>query len=213
MSAHRASRSVVREALTLLRAEHLIDRTQGIGTTSRARVNDALLVEAHGHTVDASQRVLLAETRPRLLDRSLVPMPGEAATALGISPGEQCLRLEYVSLVREEPSGLATNYVRFPEAEAIRRTPFVKDWYTLMVDAGVRSWESRFVIGCSQADELVASHLQLDPGDPVMTLEQVIHDEHGRPFDWAYVVIRADRFRFISWSGSEQGRFDERSGS
>jgi hypothetical protein len=36
-----------------------------------------------------------------------------------------------------------------------------------------------------------------------MTLEQVIHDEEGRPFDFAFVFNRTDRFRLVSWSSLE----------
>ncbi|HLH99846.1 MAG TPA: GntR family transcriptional regulator, partial [Acidimicrobiales bacterium] len=137
MAGYQASRSVVREALQLLRAEGLVERTQGIGTTSQARVSDALMTEAHGGNVDSGRRAVLEEMRPRVLARSMVPMPPEAAAAFGTEPGEPCLRLEYVSLLNDEPIGLAANYVRQPQADRIRTTPFVRDWYRLLADAGV----------------------------------------------------------------------------
>jgi GntR family transcriptional regulator len=153
--------------------------------------------------VAGDRRAVLEEMRPRLLDRSIVPMPPEAAAALDAETGEACLRLEYVSLINDEPISLATNYVRRPEAERIRTTPFVKDWYRLLADAGLDGFESRFIIGGALADELVARHLEVRAGSPVMTLEQVIYDGRGRPFDLAFVVTRTDRFRLVSWSTVE----------
>ena len=203
MAGYQASRSVVREALQLLRAEGLVERTQGIGTTSQARVSDALMTEAHGGNVDSGRRAVLEEMRPRVLARSMVPMPPEAAAAFGTEPGEPCLRLEYVSLLNDEPIGLAANYVRQPQADRIRTTPFVRDWYRLLADAGVTSFESRFIIGGALADDLVAAHLDIPPGSPVMTLEQLIHDANGRPFDLAFVANRTNRFRLVSWSTLE----------
>lgn len=203
MATYRVSRAVVREALGMLRSEGLIERTQGVGTTSRAKVNDALLLEAHGGHVGTGQRALLEEMRPHIIDRSMATMTAEVAAALGMQAGEPCLRLDYVSLINDEPTALATNYVRSPEAEAIASTPFTADWYRLLRDAGVATGQSRFIIGGAPADSLVAAHLEVAPGSPLITLEQVIHDADGRPFDLAFVHIRTDRFRFVSWSDFE----------
>lgn len=200
MATHQVSRSVVREALRLLRDEGLVERTQGVGTTARARVSDALMAEAHGAHVLGGRRAVLDEVRPRVLDRSMVPCPPEAAAVLSAEAGQPCLRLEYISLINDEPISLATNYVLLPEGERLRTTPFVRDWYRLLADADVANFESRFIISAALADELVADHLDLKPGSPVMTLEQVIRDHEGRPFDFAFVFTRTDRFRLDSRS-------------
>ncbi len=206
MAAHGASRATVREALSLLRAEGLIERTQGIGTHAVVRPADEKLVEVHGVIRPDQHSLLNRRTRPRLLDRSEIAAPALVADRLGAPAGTPCLRLEYVALHQEEPIWLATNYALFPEAARLRDTPFVTDWYALLADAGVEFGQSEFIIGAEPADPFVAAALGIAPGAPVLVTEQTIADPAGRPFDLAFIHIRADRFRFVSRGTRLHGR-------
>lgn len=198
MAAHHVSRATVREALALLRAEGLIERTQGVGTHAVARPVNTGMTEAHGAASPSPASLLNRRTRPRVLDRSVVPLPEVAAERLGVAAGTPGLRLEYVALHEEEPLWLATNYALFPEAEKLRDCPFVTDWYALLADAGVEFGSSEFVIGAETADPLTAAVLGVPPGAAVLAVEQTFADPSGRPFDLAFVHTRADRFRFVS---------------
>ena len=199
MAAHGASRATVREALTLLRADGLIERTQGIGTHVVTQSEVARLAEAHGVITPGPQAVFgRSRTRPRVLDRSVMPGPPTVTGRLGVPAGTPCLRLEYVALLDDEPAGLATNYVLFPEAERLLDAPFVSDWYVLMADAGVEFSQSEFVIGCELADAGIAAELAIGVGSPVITMEQTITDPAGRPFDLAFIYLLGRRFRYIS---------------
>jgi GntR family transcriptional regulator len=198
MATHRASRATVREALALLRAEGLIERTQGIGTHAIAHAVNTELPEAHGVIAPGRESMFNRRMRPRVVDRSVVPAPTTVADRLGVPADTRCLRLEYVALLEDEPLALATNYVLFPEAEQLRDTPFVSDWYALLADAGVDLSESEFVIGCELADPLVASLLGIREGAPLISMEQIIYDLRGRPFDLAFVHTCGERFRFVS---------------
>jgi GntR family transcriptional regulator len=195
MGTHRVTRGTVREALQLLRQEGLIERTQGVGTFSVSRASVAELAAAHGGPDIAN---FVAEQRPRILDRSVIAAPDTVGRRLGVPAGSPCLRLEYVALLNDEPVALATNYAISPEAEALRVTPFRADWYTLMAEAGVSFGESEFVMGVTKADATTGPLLGLDPGQPVHSIEQVIRDADGRPFDLAFIVIPGDRLLFLS---------------
>jgi GntR family transcriptional regulator len=198
MASYGATRATVREALALLRREGLIDRRQGVGT--HVVVNAVLmrLAEAHGAADPVVDSVFNRRMRPRVLDRSTIPLPASVAERLGTPPGVPCLRLEYVALLEDEPTTLATNYVLFPEAERLLALPFDSDWYALLREAGVRLGESEFIFGCAPADAITASVLDVAEGAPLITLEQVIRDQDGRPFNLAHIHTRGDRFLFVS---------------
>lgn len=198
MAAHGVTRATVREALALLRGEGLVDRRQGVGTHAVGEAVLAPLAEAHGAADPGAGSVFDRRMRPRVLDRSVIPLPEVAADRLGARPGDPCLRLEYVALLGDEPVAVATNYVLFPEAERLRDVPFVSDWYALLAEAGVALGESEFVLGCLPADAGTAGLLDLAVGAPVVTMEQVIRAPGGRPFDLAHIHHRGDRFLLVS---------------
>lgn len=204
MLTHSASRSTVREALSMLRSEGVVERVQGIGTFSVARRYVAAIAELHGDGDGPADGV-----RPHVLDRSVVPAPDGVARKLQLSIGTPVLRLEYVAYLEREPICLATNYAAFPEAEAMMSAPFVADWYTMMDAANVPMGGSEWVMSCLNADAAVARLLDVAPGTALMLGEELIWDADGRPFDFAVCYIRTDRYVFSSqaWTvGSRDGR-------
>ncbi|WP_425826744.1 GntR family transcriptional regulator [Streptomyces fractus] len=198
MAAHGVTRATVREALALLRRDGLIERVQGVGTQALFTSVTTQLAEAHGAVRPSRGSIFSNGLRPRVLDRSVVPAPTLVAHRLDIRAGEPCLRLEYVSLLGEEPHALATNYVLFPEAERLTGTPFTSHWYALLDEAGVVLGESEFVIDGALADPITSRTLGVADGTPLISMEQAIYDPAGRAFNVAFIQIRADRFRFVS---------------
>lgn len=223
MHDHRASRAVVRDALAQLRQEGLVERVQGLGTYTMHHTVVTRMVETHGIERPSRERGVWADgaQRPNVLDRSIVATPDAVASRFGLGEDDgdavptserasgtgergatvadaRCLRVEYVATVAGEAVGIATNYLRFPEAERVAEIPFESDFYALLDGGGLRVGASEFLIGCANADELTADLLGVRVGDALVTMEQVIFDEGGRPYDVAFVATRADRFMLLS---------------
>lgn len=207
MLRYEARRAVVRGALAMLRDEGIVERVQGIGTFAvREERYVTWIEELHG---ESESDGVIPQARARVLDRSFAAAPEPVARKLQLTPGDTVLRLEYLALIDGEPFALATNYVAFPEAEALARTQFQHDWYTLLHDANVSFAETEWVLCAINADASVAGHLAVAPGTAVMLAEQLIWDDGGRPYDFAVCYVRSDRYAFASssWSiGARSGR-------
>src|SRR5882762_1549381 len=169
------SRSTVRDALALLRSEGLVDRVQGVGTIVRqSKVAVGLdLNEFHG-VVD--------------------PAPG----SLDLDSGHPGLRIDYVAWHAGEPIGVATNYVRQPEAAALERARFRTDWYALLEAAELKIAETTFLMEASIADQHDAELLRIAAGSPILLSEQVIYGPDGVAFDFALIRSRGDRTAVFS---------------
>lgn len=201
-----ARRAAVRQALALLRDEGVVERVQGLGTFAVRDRHIFGLAEFHADTPEGS--TLTFHVRPIVLDRSFVRAPDFVAGRLDLETGEHVLRLEYVGLVNREPIALCTNYVALPEAEAVAAAPFNADWYTLLSDAGATVGGTEWVLCSVNADEVVAGHLDITPGTAVTLGEEMVWDADERPYNFAVVYMRTDRYAFssTSWSiGSRSG--------
>jgi GntR family transcriptional regulator len=206
MVAHGASRATVREALTMLRHDGVIDRQQGTGTFVISHTASTQLREAHG--VFRPEHDSMFDHHHTLeLDRTWVPIPDIVAARLEVEAGQKCLRFEYVASHEGDVFAVATNYVLDPEASAIESIPLGQSWYDLLDRAQLVVGESEFVIGCMNADEHTASLLGAEPGSAMLTMEQVIRDDRDRLYNFAFVVSRGDRQSIVSRArrGHESG--------
>jgi len=197
MVAHGSSRATVREALTMLRHEGVIDRQQGTGTFVISHTASTQLREAHG-VFRPEHDSMFDHHRTLEVDRTWVPIPDIVAARLEADAGQRCLRFEYVASHDGDVFAVATNYVLDPEASAIGTIPLGKSWYDLLDRAQLVVGESEFVIGCMNADEHTASLLSAEPGTAMLTMEQVIRDDHGRLYNFAFVASRGDRNSIVS---------------
>ena len=188
-----ASRAAVREALATLRHDGVIDRQQGTGTFVISHTGSMQLREAHG-VFRPEHDSAFEHHRTTEIDRSIVPTPDAVARRLQSDPNAPCLRVEYVAIADDEVFALATNYVIEPEAAALIEIPLAQSWYQLLDRAGLTIGESEFIIGCMNADEQTASLLSTEPGCALLTMEQVIKDDDGHAYNFAFVVSRGDRY-------------------
>lgn len=193
MGTHHVSRSVVREALALLRNEGVIERIPGTGTFAVAERFAYRITELHG-AEGLSDRGITNQ----VVACERIPMPRLVAARLRADTGDDCLLLEYIGRLHGSAIGIYTNYIRFPEAEAVARTPFRSDWWTLLADAGLRVGGTDLRIESLPADDVLADTLGIAAGQPVLGVEQLILDPAGVPFDYALLRNRGDRIAVSS---------------
>ncbi|MGC5247413.1 GntR family transcriptional regulator [Gordonia sp. DT219] len=193
MLSERQSRATVRAALGLLRDEGVVERIPGTGTLAVAQRFSLRLTELHG-----SEPMVDRGISNQVLEQSTIPMPRRVAEKLDSPVGSPCLLIEYIGYHHGQPAGIYTNYLRYPEAEAVENIEFRSHWWALMDDAGLTVGATELVIESMAADEELAAALHTEVGDPILGVEQLILDETMRPFDYALLRNRGDRMALLS---------------
>jgi GntR family transcriptional regulator len=125
-------------------------------------------------------------------------MPAPVAVHLAEAPGSPCLRVEYLAYHRGQVMALCTNYLRFPEADAVLRTPLRTHWYQMLDDAGLVVGATDLQIEAMLADDHMAELLSVDVNSAIMGTQQVIRDGDGRPYDFAILRSRGDRLALMA---------------
>ena len=90
---------------------------------------------------------------------------------------------------------LETN--RYPAAYAyLLQEDLTGSVYGLLRNRGVEAAHAMHEISLSYANVQQAKLLQLDQGDALLHLNEVMYDQHGRPLHSSKQYIRGDRFTF-----------------
>jgi GntR family transcriptional regulator len=190
----RVSRNTIRESLDLLRREGLLERKQGAGTFSSAGsarhqldltrdFNDTLFGDAGLH-----RHVLLAERRAA---------SPPVARGLAIEPGDEIFLLEKLATLDGRPMYHATEWLPGFVADALLATDLERDISVVLRDAGYELGEAEFSIEAVGAGEADAQTLDVSVGAPLVLLDTRIHLLDGRPIDWSFTRLRADRLTIV----------------
>lgn len=202
----RAARMTVRRALASLERAGLIRRERGRGTWPVSRPVGPLIGGLH-----ANMRRFVAESRVRLLDAGLRPASAEAAQALAVPEGRECL---YLARVRVDARGPFAHVVTWvppglldaDEAAALGAGAVMD----ALAERGHVMAGAKQLILAIAADAAVAAALEIQPGSALTRLDRVAHDARGRPIEFSRWLYRPDRFAYSVTLGAEAADFPPR---
>lgn len=187
------SRGTLRRALSTLTDEGLLSQTPGRGTFVAAKPTaPSTEGKLRGIAEDFALQGLRVSTR--LLSSEVAVPPVSVGTVLHVLAGEPVVCLRRVRSTDGTPIALLENYVRADLAPGLESVDFESE---TLFDA----LEHRFGlhIGYAQrrfaariASREVAEQLAIDPGQPVLHLEQTTHLTDGRPIEYSDVWINSD---------------------
>lgn len=191
------SRTVVRQALSELESEGVIERMKGRGTfVAEPRTAEGLAQSLTGLYEDVAARG--SHLRSDVLRLEVVPADDQVAADLRLNPGEPIIVVERLRYVDDIPWVLAIT--QLPE----RLAPGLVDddltdqsLYALLEHKyGVRLVRGRRSIGAAVANTALARSLGISRGAPVLVLRSTSVGEDGRPVETFVAYHRGDRSRF-----------------
>jgi GntR family transcriptional regulator, N-acetylglucosamine utilization regulator len=205
------SRSVVRQALSELRHDGLIERERGRGTfVASQKTAQGLIGGLRGLADDAALRGQTVEST--VLRLAETPADELVAKLLRLDPGEPVVELERLRLLDGEPWVLVVSRLPaklvpglaerdFGGSESLYR--ILREDYSLPIVSSVRRVEA------AVTDAREAHLLRIRAGEPLLVLRSIGYTTGGLPLDYFIARHRGDRCTFeVSLpAGSHVGEF------
>jgi GntR family transcriptional regulator len=200
MKEENASRSAVRLALDLLRAEGLVERLPGVGTTV---VGDTQYFSPLGPDMGIDELLDGGPERVRVDNHTAMATtasPG-VANRLEIPVGAEVAFLERVLFLDDRPLTLRSSWI-----PATLAGPVIEGkidlrhsiCQVLEEGIGLELGVSEYSIEATLADEAVASIMSVPVGSPLLLMECLTRLPDGRPAEYGYARSRPDRIRFVT---------------
>lgn len=135
----------------------------------------------------------------QVLQAELIPADDHIATKLKLPPGVNVILLRRVRLVNERPiaveessivASVCPNILKNHDFSQESLYVVLRDRYSVLMTYAEQSFEAR------AASEIEASHLEIEKGDPVLSIDRVTYTQDNKPVEYVKSVYRGDRYKF-----------------
>ncbi|NLJ53929.1 MAG: GntR family transcriptional regulator [Intrasporangiaceae bacterium] len=193
------SRGTLRRAIGALVADGLLTQTPGRGTFVTGTIVESQLAQRlttlNETFLDAGQPLTT-----QVIAVEKVTLSAPLVALLETTPQVEVLRLERVRHLDGVPVARLINLVRLDVAPGLEKVDFatrplfeaLEHDYDLDIASARRSFDA--VLAGTDNAEL----LEVDPGAPLLHLEQLTRAADGTPIEYSDVWLRADRLRVTS---------------
>lgn len=136
----------------------------------------------------------------RILSHSVIPAGMAIGSRLRIEPTTAVLRIARQRLVDGQPMSVETIHVLDELVPGLDIAALeTGSFYALLRDRyGVIPTDAEQTHEAAAADPAEAELLGLTEGAPILTLERLTRDQHGRLFEYTRAAYRGDRYRVTS---------------
>jgi GntR family transcriptional regulator len=190
------SRTVVRQALSELETEGVIERVKGRGTfLAPQRTGEQLVQSLTGLFEDVKARGSHLRSVVRRLE--VVPADELVAAELRLQPGGSVILIERLRFVDDEPWVLVTTQLPYDLAPGLLNEDLAnQSLYGLLEDKyNVRLRHGHRSVEAAVANEELARSLGIARGDPLLVLRSIVYGDAG-PIETFVAYHRGDRSRF-----------------
>lgn len=215
MQLYGASRTTVRHAVALLKAERLVDVRQGRGTqvliegqtiTGRARPGFF-----HNVTGVIEQLVTGEERQPFEIRGGIIdtiPAPASIAGQLQVEPGTMIYRLERILCAQQTPAAYVKNYYRCDLIPGFERfsgdLEALKNVYWLLENEyHVYFFSGQEYISAQLSGFFDSGLLELKPGTPLLVFRRTAYTADMKTLEYCERLARPDMIQLVvSMSGA-----------
>lgn len=188
------SRMTLRQAITLLVEEGILERRVGSGTyVASHRVQEKMrgttsfteIVHSQGKTPSS-----------QLISYQRKPANEIEVQHLQLQPSDYVVRMERVRFADNVP--LVFEVAAIPEKliQSFKRKDITEHFFQTLIDNGYEIGRSEQTIYARNASERVANYLEIPKDHAVLALTQISYFTDGRPFEYVHSQYVGDRFEF-----------------
>lgn len=187
------SRPTMRAAIKQLVDKGLLVRRRGIGTVVAPQpVRRAVALTSLYDDLKEAGR----EPRTRVLSLEELPCPPEIAEHLSMEPGAPVLRFERIRIVGSDPIALMHNFVPADLLDIGKEDLERTGLYEVFREGGIAPHIATQRVGARKAGAEEAELLEIEPGDPVLTMTRIAYDTNGRPIEYGSHRYPAESYWF-----------------
>ncbi|NLQ61494.1 GntR family transcriptional regulator [Streptococcus mutans] len=188
------SRMTLRQAITLLVEEGILERRVGSGTyIASSRVQEKMrgttsfteIVKSQGKTPST-----------KLISYRRVHPSEQEIKFLDIKPKSYIIRMERVRYADDIPVVFEVTAIPEKIIKSFKKEAITKHFFKTLTDHGFVIGKSQQTISASNANEMTADYLAISRGHAVLTLAQVSYFENGMPFEYVRSQYVGERFEF-----------------
>ncbi len=188
------SRITAKRALDELKAEGLVERRRGRGTSVAKQV-ESRLVKANLSGLIENLLMMGLETNVEILAFDYVPAPDLVRTALALDAGAEVQRAVRVRRLDGVPLSHTISYVPADLGRSYQRADLAKaPLLALLERAGVLIGSAEQTVSATLADPVVAPALDVQVGSPLLSITRTVFDQNGRPVEHIAILYRPDRY-------------------
>jgi DNA-binding GntR family transcriptional regulator len=185
------SRPTMRAAIKQLVDKGLVIRRRGVGTTVAPKpVRRAVALTSLYDDLRESGR----EPTTRVLSLEEVSCPPEVADQLGLGPAAPVLRFDRLRKVGSDPLALMHNVVPVGLLQVEKDDLEQTGLYDLFRQSGISPHVATQRVGARKAGAEEAEWLEVEPGDPVLTMTRTAYDTSGRPIEYGSHCYPAESY-------------------
>lgn len=191
------SRTVVRQALTELESEGVIERVKGRGTfIAPPKTAEGLVQSLTGLYEDVAARG--GELRSDVRRLEVVPADAQVASELRLEPDHPVIAIERLRFVDDEPWVLTITHIPQELAPGLLDEDLSRQSLYALLEGkcGVQLARGYRSVEASTAGAALARSLGISPGAPVLVLRNISYDPEGKPVESFVAYHRGDRSRF-----------------